>query len=126
MFHLGSATRIFLVSGPTDMRQGFNGLSAIVANALKEDPLSGHLFVFCNQNRNRLKILFWDRAGFWLCAKRLERGTFAWPDSNALSVALSGEELTLLLGGIDLQNTRKRKWFEGPRQSCLNKLKKDQ
>lgn len=112
MLSLTPATRIFLVTGPTDMRKSFNGLVAIVEGALKQDPLSGHLFVFTNRQRNRLKVLFWDRTGLWVCAKRLERGTFAWPVETAGSVEMTAAELALILGGIDLKETSKRRWYE--------------
>jgi transposase len=74
------------------------------------DPLSGHLFVFANARRNRLKILFWDRHGWWLCAKRLEEGTFHWPVADTRALELSPEQLTLLLSGIDLRQTTPRPW----------------
>lgn len=112
MLSLTPATRIFLVSGATDMRKSFNGLEAIVANELRRDPLSGHLFVFSNRHRNRLKILFWDRSGLWVCAKRLEKGTFAWPEAGEASVEMTAAELALILGGIDLKDTRKRRWYD--------------
>jgi|ERR1041384_2037714 transposase len=105
------SSEIFLVTGVTDMRKSFNGLMAIVESELRRDPLSGGLFVFSNRRRDRLKILFWDRSGFWVCAKRLERGTFAWPESTATSVELTSEELVLLLGGIDLSGARRRPWY---------------
>jgi transposase len=111
MLTLGNASEIFLVAGVTDMRLSFNGLTAIVTNALRKDVREGQLFVFSNRRRNRLKILFWDRGGLWVCAKRLERGTFSWPKSDDVSLELSPEELTLLLGGIDLRDIRPRRWY---------------
>jgi transposase len=72
MIPLSSATRIFVVTGATDMRKGFDGLYGIVANRLGMDPTSGHLFVFCNATRTRIKVLTWDGSGLWLCNKRLE------------------------------------------------------
>ena len=80
-------------------------------SSLQLDPLSGHLFVFSNQRRNRVKILFWDKSGWWLCAKRLESGTLAWPSSAERVIELSNEQLTLLLSGIDLGQTRVRPWL---------------
>jgi len=109
---LTPATRIFLVSGATDMRKSFNGLVAIVENELGSDPLSGHLFVFSNRQRSRLKVLYWDRTGLWVCAKRLERGTFAWPTGSELAFEMTAAELALIMGGIDLKDTRKRRWYE--------------
>lgn len=114
MIPLGSATRIYLAAGVTDLRQSFEGLSDRVRHQFKEDPLSGHLFVFANRARTRLKILYWDGSGLWVCAKRLEKGCFHWPrttaeETGALRVA--AEELALLLGGIDLEKTRTRPWW---------------
>jgi transposase len=71
------------------------------------------VFVFANAQRNRLKLLFWDGSGLWVCAKRLEKGRFRWPEAagGETKVVLSQEELTLLLGGIDLAQTRRRRWY---------------
>jgi transposase len=111
MLSLTPATQIFLVTGATDMRKSFNGLVAIVENVLGRDPLTGHLFVFTNRLRNRLKLLFWDRTGLWVCAKRLEKGTFFWPEAGEASVEMTAAELALILDGIDLKDTRKRRWY---------------
>ena len=112
MFGLGAATRIYLAPGATDMRKGFHGLYGLVRDRLLCEPLSGHLFLFCNSQRNRLKILVWDGSGLWVCAKRLEKGRFRWPEAAAgqTKVVLSHEELALLLAGIDLTQTRRRAW----------------
>lgn len=112
MLSFTPATQIFLVTGATDMRKSFNGLMSIVENGLKRDPLSGHLFVFANRLRTRIKVLFWDRSGLWVCAKRLEKGTFAWPTSSEHAVEMTAAELALILGGIDLKETRKRRWYD--------------
>ena len=84
------------------MRKSFEGLHGLVRDRLSCDPLSGHVFLFSNAQRNRLKLLFWDGSGLWVCAKRLEKGRFRWPEAEGeeSKVALSHEELTLLLGGI--------------------------
>jgi transposase len=114
MIPLGPATRVYLATGATDLRKGFEGLSGLVRHQLKEDPLSGHLFVFANRGRNRIKLLYWDGSGLWVCAKRLEKGCFSWPRSTAaeaVGLRILGEELTLLLGGIDLEKTRTRDWW---------------
>jgi len=113
MFGLGAATRIYLAVGSTDMRKGFDGLYGLVRDQLGLDPLSGHLCLFCNKGRNRLKVLYWDGSGLWICAKRLERGRFSWPSGgeDAARVTLSYEELSLLLGGIDLTRTRRKNWY---------------
>lgn len=114
MLSFGPATKIFLVAGATDMRKSFDALAAIVSGTLREDPLSGHVYMFCNRGRNRLKILLWDRSGFWVFAKRLEKGTFSWPETPAPTIELSPEELSLLVGGIDLRDVKKRRWYERP------------
>jgi len=100
MFGWGPATRIYLAAGATDMRKGFEGLYGLARDRLLCDPLSGHVFLFANAQRNRLKLLFWDGSGLWVCAKRLEKGRFRWPESASgqAKVVLSHEELALLLG----------------------------
>ena len=108
MFGLGAATRVYLAVGRTDMRKGFNGLFGLVRDRLQCEPLSGHVFLFCNGQRNRLKLVFWDGSGLWVCAKRLEKGKFRWPENK---VQLSQEELALLLGGIDLRQAKRRQWY---------------
>ena len=110
MFGLGAATRIYLAAGATDMRKEFEGLYGLVRDRLQCEPLSGHIFVFSNAQRNRLKLLFWDGSGLWVCAKRLEKGRFHWPKAEGEKVLLSQEELALLLGGIDLLQTQRRRW----------------
>ena len=80
MFGLGLATRIYLAVGATDMRKGFNGLYGLVRDRLQCEPLSGHVFLFCNAQHNRVKLMFWDGSGLWVCAKKLEKGTFRWPE----------------------------------------------
>ena len=113
MLGLGAATRIYLAVGSTDMRKGFEGLYGLVRDQLGLDPLSGHLCLFCNKGRNRLKVLYWDGSGLWICAKRLEKGRFSWPSDGEHSAraTLSQEELSLLLGGIDLTRTRRKNWY---------------
>ena len=113
MFGIGPATRIYLAAGATDMRKGFEGLYGLVRYQLQLEPLSGHLFIFSNAHRNRLKLLFWDGSGLWVCAKRLEKGRFRWPKAEAgqSKVMLSQEELALLVGGIDLAGSHRRAWF---------------
>jgi transposase len=110
VFGLGPATRIYLAAEATDMRKGFEGLYGLVRDRLECEPLSGHIFVFSNAQRNRLKLLFYDGSGLWVCAKRLERGRFRWPKAEGEKVLLSHHELTLLLDGIDLAQTRRRPW----------------
>ncbi len=102
--------RVFLAAGATDMRKSFNSVSGAVRAQLGVNPLSGDLFVFCSRNRTRLKILYFDSSGLWVFAKRLERGTFAWPQRNgAARIELRYEELLLLINGIEARELRERK-----------------
>ena len=96
--------RVYLACGHTDMRKNINGLSAIVEGSFKLDPFDGALFVFCNRNRDRVKILEWDGDGFWLYFKRLEKGRFRWPaPGEDATMLLTGEELSILLGGARIE-----------------------
>ncbi len=104
MFALKSATRVFVRTGPTDMRLAYEGLYALAERAILQDPKSGHLFVFCNKNRNRLKCLYWDGSGLWVCAKRLERGTFDWPQRDTGAAEMSCTQLKLLLEGFEFKS----------------------
>ena len=113
MFGLGPATRIYVALAATDMRKGFDGLYGLVRDKLGLGVTIGHLFLFANARRNRLKILYWDGSGLWICAKRLERGRFSWPLAGDQSdrVMLSHDELWLWLGGIDLKHKRRKDWY---------------
>jgi len=114
MFSLGPATRIYLGLEAVDMRKGFDGLYGLVRDKLGEDPLSGHLFLFTNKARTRVKALLWDGSGLWVCAKRLERGRFCWPaaDGGAVKRTMRGEELAMLVNGLDLTQARRRaNWY---------------
>jgi transposase len=113
MFTLPSAVQVFICLQPTDLRKSFDSLAALVSGVVGQDSLSGHLFVFLNRCRNRVKILFWDRSGYCLYYKRLEAGTFMVPlrDDSGTSAAISIPELTLILEGIDLRGARQRKRF---------------
>lgn len=109
MLNLSAATRVFVAVEPVDLRRSFNGLFACVQQQLRLDPLSGHLFVFTNRARNRLKILVWDGSGLWICAKRLERGRFAWPRGEGATAALRTEELAALTSGLEVR--AQRDWY---------------
>jgi transposase len=113
VFGVGPATRIYLAAGATDMRKGFEGLYGLARDRLQCEPLSGHVFLFCNGRRNRLKLLFWDGSGLWVCAKRLAKGRFRWPEAGAgqVKIVLTHEELAMLIGGIDLRQARRRPWY---------------
>jgi transposase len=111
LLSLPPTARIFVGVSAVDMRRSFDGLSAVVREVLRENPLSGHLFVFRNRRGDRLKILWWDRSGYSLFYKRLERGTFQLPlDSPRRDTHIETEsaELSLMLEGIDLNGARRR------------------
>lgn len=114
MFGLGPATKVFLNVPPVDMRKGFDGLFGLVRDRLHQDPLSGHLFLFSNRDRTRLKVLVWDGSGLWVCAKRLEKGRFRWPQvsEGTCCVTMRGEELAMLLNGLDPAKSRRRDWYQ--------------
>jgi len=113
VFGLGLATKIYVAVEAVDMRKGFQGLYGLVRDQLRADPLSGHLFLFSNRTRTRLKALVWDGSGLWVCAKRLEKGRFRWPASGEKqrSVTMRAEELAMLVNGLDLKQTQPRKWY---------------
>ena len=111
MFTVGAATRIYLATGATDLRQGYNGLYAQVKSRLGREPLSGDLYVFCNQRRESLKIFFWDGSGLCVFGKRLQKGTFRWPGAGESTVVMTATQLQLLLSGIDLKHTKPRAWW---------------
>jgi transposase len=110
---LGAATRIFVATGVTDMRVGFDGLYALAAGPLQQNPQSGHLFLFANKRRDRMKILFFDGNSLWVCSRRMEKGRLHWPTSQDGRAQLTREEFALLIGGIDLSTASKRKWRRG-------------
>jgi len=105
---LPSGVRIFVAVQPADLRKGFDSLCAMVRGILKRDPLAGHLFVFANKSRQRIKILFWDRTGFVLWHKRLETGRFQFPSAEVESLEVEPGQLTLLLDGIALGGVKSR------------------
>lgn len=111
MFGLGAATRIYVATGATDMRLSFGGLYGLVVSRLQQDPLSGHLLLFANRRRDRLKILYFDGSGLWVCAKQMQRGRLRWLSSESGRVQLTAEEFALLIGGIDLLSTQQRRWY---------------
>lgn len=113
MLSFAAAQRIYLAVEPVDMRKSFNGLWALAAEKLREDPFGGAMFVFTNKDRDRLKILFWDGSGVWVLAKRLEKGRFSWPPSSGpVKLDLAPAALTMLLSGIDLKEGCKKAWYE--------------
>ena len=114
MLSLPPTVRIFLAAAPADMRKGFDGLAQLVREAISQDPLSGHLFVFLNKRRNRIKILYWDRDGFALWYKRLEKGVFRLPEARDGRVEVTPAEIAAVLEGIDLSRARRLPRFALP------------
>ena len=111
MLSLPPSVRIFVARGATDMRKSFDTLAAVVCDVIDEDPQSGHLFVFFNRRRDRAKILWWDRWGYCLLAKRLEHGQFSIYDQaegSSNSFEIRASDLLLLLEGVDLRRSRRR------------------
>jgi len=94
--------RVFLAPGYTDMRKSINGLSILVSRHFEKDPLSGHLFVFCNKRRNMVKILYWDRNGFCVWHKRLEKQFFKWPENELDLFEIDHRQLDWLLEGLEI------------------------
>ncbi len=110
LFNSFSGLHVYLYRQPTDMRKSFEGLSGIVSSALDANPLSGDVFVFLNKRRDRIKLMLWDRDGFWIFYKRLEKGTFQLPaiDSSMDAVELSYDMLWLMIAGIDSNFIKRR------------------
>ena len=109
MLSVTSATKVLVATTPVDLRGSFNRLFGLVFVQLNGDPLSGHLFVFTNSRRNRIKVLYWDGDGLWVCAKRLEGGRFTWPVSADGQVSLRGEEFSALIHGLEVR--AKKNWY---------------
>lgn len=122
MLTLPASVRIYVAAEGVDLRRGFDGLAAATRSVIREDPLSGHLFVFMNRRRNRVKVLVWDRTGYLLLYKRLERGTFQLPTQPAAGwrhVELDAAELGLMLEGVDLRGARRReRWRRLPHEGA--------
>jgi transposase len=104
--------KIYIRPGATDMRKGVNGLTALVQEGMEQDPFSGSVYIFCNRERKLLKAVWWDLTGFWLSQKRLERDKYPWPLSGEEVRELSGEELRMLLRGIDFFKAHRSVYYE--------------
>jgi transposase len=118
MLTLPASVRIYVAAEPVDLRRGFDGLAAATRSVIGADPLSGHVFVFLNRRRNRIKLLVWDRTGYVVLYKRLERGTFhlsTQPCFGERHVEMDAGELGLMLEGLDLRNARRQvRWRRAP------------
>ena len=117
MIHPPASVRVYLCTSPCDMRRSFDGLHALVTGAMKLDAFQGHLFVFANRRKDRVKILYWDRDGFAVWAKRLEEGSYAMPfddtdgGNEEARREITAQELGALLSGIDLSQAQRRKRY---------------
>jgi transposase len=111
VIHLPASVRVYLCTSPCDMRRSFDGLHALVTGAMQLDAFAGHLFVFANRRKDRVKILYWDRDGFAVWAKRLEEGTYAMPFGDEARREITAQELGALLSGIDLSTAKRRKRY---------------
>jgi len=122
MLTLPSSVRIYVAAEAVDLRRGFDGLAATTRSLIGQSPLSGHLFVFLNRRRNRVKLLVWDRTGYVLVYKRLERGTFELPirpEVGRRHVEIDAGELGLMLEGLDLRGARRRaRWYRSPHEEA--------
>ena len=115
MLSISPAVKIFLYAEPADLRRGYDGLAALVTDAMGENPLSGHLYLFINRRCNRIKLLYWATDGYAIWMKRLERGSFEMPqasDCDSLSVKITASQLALILEGIELSSVRRRKRYQ--------------
>lgn len=114
MIHLPASVRVYLCTAPCDMRRSFDGLYAMVSGTMQLNAFEGHLFVFSNRRKDRIKILYWDRDGFAIWAKRLEQGTYAMPfagHDNEPRQEITAQELGAILSGIDLNQAKRRKRY---------------
>ena len=107
-----SGVRIFIRPGSTDLRKASNGLTVIVQEGMKQDPFSGSVYLFCNRGRTLLKAVYWEKSGFWLSQKRLEKEKFPWPATAEAVRELSVEELKMLLAGIDFFKAHKTLYYK--------------
>lgn len=113
MIYLPASVRVYLCLTACDMRKSFDSLAALVRSQMDLDPLGGHLYVFWSRRKDRVKILYWDRDGFAVWAKRLEEGTYALPfcESGEVRREITAQELAALLSGIDLNQAKRRKRY---------------
>ena len=107
-----SKARVFIRPGITDLRKAVNGLSGIIEGQMAGEPFSGDVYLFCNKERKLLKAVYWEKNGFWLCQKRLEKDKFPWPQTGEAAQELSAEELSMLLSGIDFFKAHKPVYYK--------------
>jgi len=106
-----STARIFIRPGTTDLRKAVNGLSVMIERQMQENPFSGSVYIFCNRERKLIKAVYWDKTGFWLSQKRLEKDKFPWPRDESEAMELSWEQLQMLLAGIDFFKAHKEAFY---------------
>ncbi len=111
MISFPSAVKVYLCKQVTDMRRSFDGLAMMVQNIVKQDPLSGHMFVFRNKRGNMMKLLYWDNDGYAIWYKRLEKGKFSWPSNIQEGMAIDSRDFAMILEGVKLSRTAKEKRF---------------
>jgi transposase len=107
-----SKAKIYIRPGGTDLRKAVNGLTAIVAEQMEQDPLSGSVYLFCNRERRLIKAVYWDKTGFWLSQKRLEQEQYPWPQTGEAARELSEAEVRMLLAGIDFFKAHKELFYQ--------------
>jgi len=107
-----SKARIFIRPGYTDLRKAVNGLSVMIEQEMAGEPFSGNVYLFCNRGRRLLKAVWWDKNGFWLAGKRLEKDRFPWPETEEEAREISWEELSMLLSGIDFFKAHKPLYYK--------------
>ena len=106
--------KIFVRPGSTDLRKGVTGLAEIIENDMKLNALSESVFLFCNKNHKLLKVIFWDKSGFWLAQKKLEKSTWPWPNTEEAAREIKSEQLEMLLAGIDFWRAHEELHFNSP------------
>ena len=122
MLSFTGSLKIYVAVEPCDMRKGYEGLAALVTTALHQDLRGGALFAFSNRRRTRLKVLYFDGTGLWLMTKRLEEGTFSWPQGDEKVLALRPEAFSMLTDGVDLRGGKMRPWYDrGERETNSDK-----
>jgi transposase len=107
-----NAVKIYVRPGSTDLRKAVNGLTVMIQEKMEKDPFNGSVYLFCNRGRKLLKAVWWDKTGFWLCQKRLEKNKFPWPEDAAGVEELNTEELHMLLSGINFWKAHKPVFYE--------------
>ena len=117
MVSLPTSVRIWLATRATDLRKSFDSLAELVRQQLQGDPLSGQLFVFRNKRADRIKLLYWDDDGFVIVYKRLEAGTFRFPQGETNGVEIRAADLQMLLDGVDLETVKRQKRYRRPVQA---------